>query len=144
MKIIVVVKGHPRPQPRPRFIKGRAVSCADPLASAWKARIKDTASKVPFKLPKGAIACSMQFLMPTKDQARIGTAHTNVPDLDNLAKLVLDAIQDTGLLANDSQVAELNLAKAWSSQGQAGVTIELESWNEVSDDETMPPPDWIK
>lgn len=86
----------------------------------------------------------MQFYMPTKDQARIGTAHTNVPDLDNLAKLALDALQDTGLLANDSQVAELTLAKAWSSQDQAGVTIELETWDGFKPPQDLLPPDWLK
>lgn len=143
MKVIIVVKGHPRPQPRPRVIQGRAVSCADPLASAWKAKIKSGVSQIPVELPKGPIACTMWFRMPTKDNARIDKPHTQVPDLDNLAKLVLDAIQDTGLLVNDSQVARLNLEKTWSSLDQAGVLVELASWEASESHTSMPKPSWL-
>jgi Holliday junction resolvase RusA-like endonuclease len=143
MKVIVIVKGHPRPQPRPRVVQGRAVSCADPLAAAWKAKIKSAVSQIPVELPKGPISCTMWFRMPTKDAARFNKAHTQVPDLDNLAKLVLDAIQDTGLLINDSQVARLNLEKTWSSLDASGVLVELETWEPQDQPQEMPRPDWI-
>lgn len=144
MKVILIVKGHPRPQPRPRFIKGRVVSCADPLAAAWKARIKAAASQVNLELPKGPLSCSIWFRMPTKDQARAEKPHTQVPDLDNLAKLVLDAIQDTGLLVNDSQVARLNLDKTWAPLDHAGVMVELETWEPSDQRADMPKPGWLE
>jgi len=143
MKVIAIIKGHPRPQPRPRFIKGRAVSCADPLAAAWKAKIKAAVSQIPLELPKGPLSCSMWFRMPTKDAARFDKAHTQVPDLDNLAKLVLDAIQDTGLLVNDSQVAKLSLDKTWAPLDQSGVLVELESWKPQPGQVDLPRPDWL-
>lgn len=144
MKIIVIVKGHPRPQPRPRFVRGRVVSCADPLASAWKAKIKAAVSQVPLELPKGPLSCSMWFRMPTQRKARFEKPHTQVPDIDNLAKLVLDAIQDTGLLVNDSLVARLSLEKTWSSQDQSGVLVELETWEPSDQHADMPKPTWLE
>jgi len=144
MKVIAIVKGHPRPQPRPVFTRGRVISTANPLAAAWKAKIKAAVSQLPVELPKGPLSCSMWFRMPTKDKARLEKPHTQVPDLDNLAKLVLDAIQDTGLLINDSQVARLNLEKTWSSLDQAGVLVELETWEPQEKALGLPKPDWLE
>lgn len=148
VKIILITQGHPRPQPRPRVIRGRAISTLDPLASSWKARIRASSSAIPRdlgSLAPGPISCSMAFLMPTKDAARFGKPHTQVPDLDNLAKLVLDAMQDTGLIANDSHVALLSLSKSWAPADKAGVIVELENLETTPGSSPGPArPDWLK
>jgi Holliday junction resolvase RusA-like endonuclease len=143
MKLIMIVRGHPRPQPRPVFTKGRVISTANPLAAAWKAKIKSTSAQINMTIPPGPVSCTMWFKIPHKDPARHGKAHTQVPDLDNLAKLALDAIQDTGLLANDSQVARLTLDKTWSDQADAGLIIELEPWTPKQSWPGFPVPGWI-
>ena len=128
MKLILIIEGHPRPQPRPRFVRGRVISTADPLAQIWKAKVKAAAQgrTLAADQEKRPLAVTMSFQLPTPIQARHGKAHTQVPDLDNLAKLILDALQDTGTIANDSQVSTLVLSKGWTAPGQAGVVIELE------------------
>lgn len=147
VKLILITQGHPRPQPRPRVIKGRAISTLDPLARSWKARIRASSSAIPRELGRlapGPISCSMAFLMPTKDTSRFGKPHTQVPDLDNLAKLVLDAMQDTGLIANDSHVALLSLSKSWAPADRAGVIVELENLEAQPGPPGQARPDWLK
>lgn len=147
VKIILITQGHPRPQPRPRVIRGRAISTLDPLASSWKARIRASSSAIPRELGNlapGPLSCSMAFLMPTQDAARFGKPHTQVPDLDNLAKLVLDAIQDTGLIANDSHVALLSVSKSWAPADKAGVIVELENLEAQPRPLGGAKPDWLK
>lgn len=43
------------------------------------------------------------------------------PDCDNLAKAVLDALQDT--LGDDTRVARLTIEKAWGREGCTTVTV---------------------
>jgi len=42
------------------------------------------------------------------------------PDLDNVAKAVLDALEKSGVIANDIQVAELHATNLWARRGCAG------------------------
>ena len=39
--------------------------------------------------------------------------HTKAPDVDKLARLVLDAMENAGIVANDAQVIQLQAGKAW-------------------------------
>ena len=117
--ILLSVDGIPRPQPRPRFYKGRVISTADANARRWinliesAARVAlDAAGKV-----EGPIAVALHFAFPTKDKTRWGKPHTARPDADNLAKLVLDAVMRAGLIGDDSGVARLVIVKAWASSG---------------------------
>jgi len=43
---------------------------------------------------------------------------TSVPDTDNLCKLTLDAIVDSGIIRCDSQVTKLVLEKYWAGKGE--------------------------
>lgn len=52
------------------------------------------------------------------------------PDWDNLCKNVADVMQASGFYTNDSQLAEVNVAKVWS--GRAGLTVKLEPINGAS------------
>ena len=135
------IQGTPKPQPRPRFFSGRAVSTPDALTRAWKDKVAQGCLELD-KLPKGgAWRVEMMFRMPTKDATRHGYPHTQTPDSDNLAKLVLDAMQDAGLLPNDSAVSQLEIFKTWSPLERAGVSVI------ISKDETKPSyaptPNWL-
>lgn len=125
--MLIQVKGTPRPQPRPRFVKGRAVSCADLNARRWIAQVELEARRAlqANQELKGALAVRLAFRMPTKDKTRTGQAHLATPDADNLAKLALDCFQRAGLLANDSAVWRLEITKAWSSPADSGLDAEL-------------------
>jgi Holliday junction resolvase RusA-like endonuclease len=116
--ILVSVKGIPRPQPRPRFVRGRVISTADANAKRWIATVevacraaRDVAGKV-----ESPVAAVLHFRFPSKDKDRHGQPHTSRPDADNLAKLVLDAAMRVGLIGDDSCVARLLVMKSWSDE----------------------------
>jgi hypothetical protein len=136
----VFVPGTARPQPRPRFAKGRVISTADPLAQRWINAVefytKQTIqclggpSLVRHYLgDKGeALRADMYFLFPTepKNKDRYGKPHLKVPDVDNLAKLMLDAFVRRGLiLGDDSRVSELFIRKSYCKKQDAGCMVYL-------------------
>lgn len=50
-------------------------------------------------------------------------------DIDNLAKSVLDALQNIRVIGNDSQVTDLNAAKRFADQqNPEGVDITMTAW----------------
>ena len=56
--------------------------------------------------------------------ARLDDNHTQKPDLDNLAKACLDALNGI-CWADDSQVCQIRASKAWRTEGQTIVVIDL-------------------
>lgn len=82
------------------------------------------------------LSVRMQFRFPVtsgragrtkhKDGRQSGDPHLFVPDVDNLAKLVLDCLTRRGiLLGDDSRVAHLEVTKVWDDEDLAGVTVIL-------------------
>jgi Holliday junction resolvase RusA-like endonuclease len=49
--------------------------------------------------------------------------HSKKPDADNLSKLLCDCLTRLGVLADDSQVAELHVRKRYSSSPRTEITI---------------------
>ena len=117
------VDGIPRPQPRPRFVKGRVVSAADANAKRWIVAVEAMAKQAkPFAGDLGsALSVVLVFRFPTKVKDRWGKPHTFRPDSDNLAKLILDCMMRAGLMSDDSIVSSLSIRKSWSSD--AGVDV---------------------
>lgn len=141
---MLTVKGTPRPQPRPRFVRGRVVSTADPNARRWKANVEAVARAAAREhgQQSGPLAVSLGFEMPTADKKRWGLPHTMRPDSDNLAKLVLDALMSAGLIGDDSAVSLLTVRKTWAASPLAGVSLT------VAPDQRVPlpaasPPAWL-
>lgn len=89
---------------------------------------------------KSATKFSMAFVFPTDKAVRHGKPHTQVPDLDNLAKLILDAMQDAGVLENDSFVSSIELSKSWGPKG--GVMVLMEPDIDAPAD-LLDGPDWM-
>jgi len=117
------VSGIPRPQPRPRFVKGRVVSAADANAKRWIVAVEAMAKQAkPFAGELGsALSVVLVFRFPTKAADRLGKPHTFRPDSDNLAKLVLDCMMRAGLIGDDASVSSLSIRKTWASD--AGVDV---------------------
>ena len=74
--------------------------------------------KGPFPLsgPLG-IATLIRFpiLKAGKNRPTTGDLHTAKPDIDNLTKAVMDALQTAGIIKNDSQFAYNMAIKIWSN-----------------------------
>ena len=99
--------GEPRGKGRPRvFVQGgRSIATTDPLTRAYEASVTEIARKAMGGRPPfvGALSVSIRFRMPIPQSASkkakaamaLGeTPHTSSPDLDNLAKAVLDGMAE--------------------------------------------------
>lgn len=139
--ILIDVKGTPRPQPRPRFVRGRVVSTADPNAKRWKAGVEAVARVAlgEHGQQSGPLSVSLNFEMPTADKKRWGLPHTLRPDSDNLAKLVLDALMSAGLIGDDSAVSCLLVRKTWAASPLAGVSLAIAADARVPLEKPQPP-----
>jgi Holliday junction resolvase RusA-like endonuclease len=148
------VRGTPRPQPRPRFVRGRVVSTADPKAKLWRIAVerearealKNAGGAVPLFRGAVRLRCLFSFEPPASARDRIGLPHTHKPDADNLAKLVEDVMEAVGIFANDSQVAALHPEKWWGKS--AGVVVVVEPMeggraDPPTGDGEADPPSWL-
>jgi Holliday junction resolvase RusA-like endonuclease len=122
MKLTFDVIGLPKPQARPRVFKRGNFAGAYSPTTEWKESVKYAASQhKPFDdLP---LAMRVVFFYD-RPKSHYGTGknadklkesapkyHTKRPDVDNLAKAILDAIQDAGLIKDDSAIVMLDVAK---------------------------------
>ena len=123
------VDGEPVAQPRHRIAsRGKFATAYIPKSHAihaWKWAIEEAARQqaervgwVPVKGEPLAISMLFQFSRPKSNKTEW---HTQRPDLDNLAKAVLDALHGIAFF-DDSAVLSLRLRKGW---GHPGVFVEV-------------------
>lgn len=135
---MIFVSGEPKGQPRPRAtIRGKHAGMYDPgTAKEWKkavAREWQLLNCEPFYC---AVSVNLTFFMPRpKAHWRASMSikglkpsapkhHAQKPDVDNLAKAVLDALTDAGAWADDKLVVDLRVSKQWSvGEGGCEITI---------------------
>ena len=135
------VFGSPKPQPRPRAFV-RKTKTGPPVARVfdagtaenWKSRIAASANG---KRPPGApldcpIRVELRFIMPRPQSLRRKKdpagpiPHTKRPDVDNLAKAVLDCLSELGWWVDDTRVAELEATKEYASkEGVPGLELRV-------------------
>lgn len=134
MTVSFDVAGEPKPQPRPKAARiGGFIRIYTPAtAKKWKAAVMAEAKKH-FKAPLAGpleVTLGFRFARPKSHLGASGLKgsapllHTKRPDVDNLAKAVLDALTDVGLWADDSQVTLLVTSKSYAGTGNApGCTV---------------------
>jgi Holliday junction resolvase RusA-like endonuclease len=134
------ITGDPKGQPRPRAFARRmgprfvARMYDSDVADAWKAAVDGKLAEIAriHSLEPFAGRCSvvLQFYF-SRPKSHLRTngmlkehapqPHTSKPDLDNLAKLVLDRITRHGRLwGDDAQVDMLAIGKEWAKPGEGG------------------------
>jgi Holliday junction resolvase RusA-like endonuclease len=81
----------------------------------------------------GPISVTLGFYMPCQahmskknKQAIQFKPHTVKPDIDNLVKLVLDALTKAEFWKDDSQVVILKAVKYWAGNERCGISVEIE------------------
>ena len=127
-KLSFRVDGEPVAQPRHRIAsRGRFATAYIPKDHAihgWKFAIEEAARHeterigwVPVKGEPLAVVMRFYFKQPRSNKTR---HHVQRPDLDNLAKAVLDALHGIAYL-DDAVVDEMRLSKTW---GEPGVFVE--------------------
>ena len=129
--LLLFVPGEPKAQPRPKARRaGNHVSIYTPAsAKAWKQAImlqyqglkpgrqtrfaKDVALHVElnFHMPR-----PKSHFLKSGLRHNAPSWHTKRPDCDNLAKAVLDALQDAQAFHEDSQVALLSVTKQYAKE----------------------------
>lgn len=135
------VDGEPKAQPRPRAFAfhGHVRMYDAGTSKGWKQLIAYAAKphrpKTPFQGPL-RINLHFWFARPKshygkrKGQLYIKESAprsmTNKPDVDNLAKAVMDALTDVGMWADDAQIIITEITKRWSDDGLQGVDVEIE------------------
>lgn len=127
------VHGTPRPQQRPRKVRGRFVSTTNPKLKLWRdaieracrAALANRGDPLPLFGRGVAVSVSMRFTFaaPSSDPARFGTDHTQKPDKDNLEKAVLDVLELCRVFVNDSQVSRGPVSKVWGVR--PGLSVEI-------------------
>ena len=123
-KFILNMKPCAAPRPRAAYINGRVRSYMPKKYQKWK-----SAAAFEFKRQSeqdqfdGPVKIKITFIYkrPKNLLRKIDPPHrlpkATLPDIDNLAKSCLDALQDAGVLKNDSKVVSLILHKYYGAVG---------------------------
>lgn len=115
-----VVPGTPVPQPRPRVYERHTVSDS-PRSRAWKRAVARAASDARCGAFREPLRVDLVFAMPRPQRLmrraspRGPIPHAVRPDIDNLAKGVLDGLYV--VFANDALVVSLTATKVWTAIG---------------------------
>lgn len=152
----VFVPGKPAPQGSKRAIvnKGGKVSMIESskLVKPWRADVRDTVSEHigPFYAtaqPGVAVSVELNFVMPrpVSTPKKAALAHVKRPDIDKLARAVLDALSSAGVWVDDSQVTRLVASKRLAIVGEkpgCHITVEdsadqREAWSDVKADKAL-------
>ena len=135
MELNYTVVGIPKPQARPRTfygVKGGKgfVRTFSPKTS-WFDIVYSETLKIKNTLKNrlvGALELNLTFCMPIpKSISKKKREHlhyvTKKPDVDNLAKAVMDAINQVGIWEDDSQVSRLVVGKIYSDEPRCIISI---------------------
>lgn len=141
------VEGEAKAQPR---VKARIVETKTKdfvhiytpnTANDWKKLVKDAALAAIGGTPlDGAVTVQLTFVFG-RPKAHYGTGrnsdklkswapslHVQKPDVDNLAKAVLDALVDCKAMGDDARVISLNISKFWANDtgvARPGVLVQV-------------------
>jgi len=66
-----------------------------------------------------------------KTQEHLGKAHTQRPDLDNIAKAIKDALNRIAWV-DDSQVSEMVTRKVWGPHPKTVIAVEPLTWTDIN------------
>jgi Holliday junction resolvase RusA-like endonuclease len=129
--VTFTVPGDPVPQPRPRVSTrggfGRAYVPAKHPVHAFRDRVAIAARAAGLTRPDHPVTVVIEarFGRPRTHYRKAGVKPTAPvlprPDCDNLAKAVLDGLQD--VIGDDTKVSRLVIEKAWGSEGSTTVTV---------------------
>ena len=130
--MFLIVKGEPVAKGRPRFGNGRTYTPKKTVDA--ENNIKLLALKVGFEKLYGPLRMTITFEMripkswpaQSKKEALEGIIRpTKTPDIDNLFKLVADALQgDNMVYQDDNQIVEIMAVKRYSADPKTIILIE--------------------
>lgn len=125
--ISITVYGNAVPKGRPRVaLRGKHPVVYTPTKTReWEQLIKLAAAGKVKELMTGPIELDVEFYLPRpKSLPNRITYHTKRPDLDNLIKAVMDALNGV-VWRDDSQVVEKHVYKYYACSERPHVTIDI-------------------
>ncbi|MDY6396084.1 MAG: RusA family crossover junction endodeoxyribonuclease [Bacteroidales bacterium] len=136
MELHYTVVGIPKPQARPKVFH-RTLKSGKPFVSTYSPKtdwfhLVYTESLKQKEMLKnrlvGALELNIIFCMPIpksiSKKKRLDLHYvTKKPDLDNLVKAVMDAINNVGLWEDDSQIARIYASKIYSEEPRCMIGI---------------------
>lgn len=128
-ELSVWVPGTPKPQGSKDYIgKGRMVESSKALP-AWRADVR-AALIVERTRVKGPVSVGLEFLFARPTRPTHPEAPAGPPDLDKLARGVLDALESAHVVENDARVVEFHrLVKRYVAAGEVpGCRITVRRW----------------
>jgi hypothetical protein len=138
------VAGEPKGQPRPRAFARKmgnvhvARFYDSDVADTWKWLVKvaiiEAAIRQKWAFTEAPVAVELRFAMP-RPKSHFGAKglkpsapqfHVGRPDADNLCKLVLDRLTQSGRVwRDDSQVVSLRCDKFWAVGNEQGCSVSI-------------------
>lgn len=131
------VIGKPEAKPRPRARRRGDHAQVYQEETPWAALVSHAAGlqrEQGAPCLAGPVGLTLEFRMPRKKQMRKTkpNPHVTRPDVDNMAKGVMDCLQDV-LMANDTQVTGLIATKRYAHEGEPpGCLIHLDDLAEAA------------
>lgn len=109
------VEGEPAPKGSKRHVgNGRMIESSKKLP-AWMRAVKQEATKNRPSAPVDApVSVFMDFYLPRPKRPRYDVPAVK-PDVDKLARSVLDGLEAAGVITNDSRVTKLRATKHYAS-----------------------------
>ncbi|OFN19024.1 hypothetical protein HMPREF2604_05205 [Corynebacterium sp. HMSC055A01] len=109
------VEGEPAPKGSKRHVgNGRLIESSKKLP-AWMRAVTQEATKNRPSAPVDApVSVFMDFYLPKPKRPRYDVPAVK-PDVDKLARSVLDALEAAGILTNDSRVTKLRATKHYAN-----------------------------
>ena len=134
MHVTFTVAGDPIPQPRPRVSTrggfARAYVPSKHPVHAYRENIAIEAARAGLRTCESPIDVSVEaiFARPKSHMTKKGVKATAPklprPDVDNIAKAILDSLQD--VMGDDTKVRRLTVAKAFGEESQTIVSVKCE------------------
>lgn len=106
-------------------VKGKPIFFEKPTVA--EARQKFLSALFPFRPAiqfAPPVRVVVKFIFQAAGKHRNGEWHTGTPDVDNLAKLFLDTLTESGFVGDDRHVASLIVEKFWGDI--PGIWVRLE------------------
>lgn len=129
------ITGTPIPQGSKRHVGNGRMIEANPKLRPWRAVVTQAAlqalgNQQPFSKTDG-ITVELAFFVPRPKTVN-RSMPTVKPDIDKLARAILDGITDAGIWPDDSQVVKLQASKNYTSDTLGKVLVKILRFSEKS------------
>lgn len=122
-KLGLWVEGIPKPQGSKSIGPNGHMYEANKGWKAWREKLAAELIREGKHLPDGPVKVSLVFYFPRPQKPKFGAVLQAVtPDVDKCSRTVLDALESSGVVPNDSRVSALTATKRYSDDGP-GVMI---------------------